>query len=138
LKFLLFIFITTPLLFASLMDDSLLYDEGKRYVKEKEYKKAIAIFESLAQKPYDKVQYDLALLYEQGLGTPQDYNKSLHWFTKSAENKNRDALNFLAQKYYNGWGVDANKTKAKELLIKSKDLNSTTAKLLLKRYKLNE
>jgi len=124
--------------YASVVDDAVLYEKGVKYRTQKEYKKAFDIFTQLAKKEYDKVQYDLALMYEQGLGIDKDANKSLYWLEKSAEHGNRDALNFLAQKYYNGWDVDVNKTKAKQFLIKSKDLNSSTAKILLDRYKLND
>ena len=127
-------FILSAFLCASIIDDASLYREAVKYRTKKQYEKAFKILQPLAKKGYDKVQYDLALLYEQGLGVSQDSNASLYWLEKSAKNGNRDALNFLAQKYYNGWGVDVNKSKAKKLLLESKEYNSSTANLLWKRY----
>lgn len=138
MKILTIFFILSTFLYASIIDDASLYREAVKYRTAKQYDKALKILRPLAKKGYDKVQYDLALLYEQGLGVPKDTNASLYWLQKAAKNHNRDALNFLAQKYYNGWGVDVNKSKAKELLLESKEDNSTTAKLLLERYHLNE
>ncbi|OTG91546.1 tetratricopeptide repeat protein [Acinetobacter sp. ANC 3813] len=49
--------------------------------------------------------YHLAWMYQDGIGTAQDYEKSVFWYQKSADLGNPVATNNLADKYEHGLGV---------------------------------
>ena len=50
-------------------------------------------------------QYNLGVMYEKGLGAPQDYKESVKWFRLAAEQGYSDAQYNLGAMYYNGQGV---------------------------------
>ena len=77
---LLFLFIKTAGLFATdLSDSDRLFQEATTSVKEKDYGKAIDIFEKLSGDFEHDAQYNLALLLEAGKGAPQDFVSALDW-----------------------------------------------------------
>ena len=74
------LFININCLSASGISESdLLFKEATDAVKEKNYLKAIDIFEQLANESEADAQYNLALLLRSGKGKPQDYKASLKW-----------------------------------------------------------
>lgn len=52
------------------------------------------------------VTYHLGWMYQDGIGTAQDYEQSVHWYRKSAELGNIVAINNLADKYEHGTSVE--------------------------------
>ena len=52
------------------------------------------------------------LLYEKGMGTPQNLSEALKWFDKSAQMGNAQALLMLGERYWDGTGVHQDKVKA--------------------------
>ena len=77
---LLFLFIKTAGLFATdLSDSDRLFQEATTSVKEKDYGKAIDIFEKLSGDFEHDAQYNLALILRAGKGKPQDYKAALKW-----------------------------------------------------------
>lgn len=74
-------------------------------------------------------QYNLAICYQNGVGTAKDYKKAFYWFSQAAKNQNNDApearkaIGFaqynVAYYYYQGMGTAVNVTKAKYWLRKS-------------------
>ena len=68
--------------------------------------------EGLANLGEPRAQYDLALLYDKGLGVPQSDTEALRWYTRAAEQGNTRAQYNLALMYMNGQGVDPNLIQA--------------------------
>jgi TPR repeat protein len=52
-------------------------------------------------------QFNLALLYFQGTGTPQDTKQAVYWYTKAAEQGHVNAQYFLGSLYLEGHGEEA-------------------------------
>lgn len=50
-------------------------------------------------------QYDLGVIYSQGLGVPQDYNEAVRWYRKAAEQGDSDAQYNLGVMNIQGNGV---------------------------------
>ena len=56
-----------------------------------------------------------------GINTPKDIEKALHWLSKASERGNHFATCDLGEMYYHGNGVKKDKEKGVELLKKSAD-----------------
>lgn len=67
-----------------------------------------------AQKGDALAQYNLAVMYLQGIAVPKDYDKTVQWFTKAAMQNYAPAQAALANMYQYGWGVPKNDVKAVE------------------------
>lgn len=59
----------------------------------------------LSNKGDEEAQFSLALNYQEGVKVKQDYNESLKWYIKSAENGNTSSMINLAYLYSYGIGV---------------------------------
>ncbi len=66
----------------------------------------------LAEQGYDKAQFKLGSLYENGQGVPQDYTKAVKWYRLAAAGGNPLGSSRLADMYNDGQGVLQNHTKA--------------------------
>lgn len=57
---------------------------------EKNYNKAIQIYEQLAEQGHEDAQYNLSICYNKGEGVEKDYAKAAYWLTKAAEQCNEN------------------------------------------------
>lgn len=71
----------------------------------------IADNRSVVLKANAQIQFQIGLLYEEGIGFPQNYVFARYWFEKAAEQNNADALFYLGYYYMNGIGVNKNEKK---------------------------
>lgn len=58
--------------------------------------------------PLANAYYHLAWMYQDGIGTAQDYEQAVYWYQKSSDLGNPIATNNLADKYEHGLGVPLN------------------------------
>ncbi len=59
-----------------------------------------------------EAQFNLGVLYEKGIGVPQDWEEAAEWYRKAAEQDHADAQNKLSECYYNGTGVPQDEKQA--------------------------
>lgn len=59
----------------------------------------------LANQGYVQSQFNLGLMYAQGRGIGQNYQKALEWYQKAANQEDALAQNMLGMIYKNGEGV---------------------------------
>ena len=78
-----------------------------------------------------KAQYQLALLYHQGKGVPQDYAEALRWFRRSAEQGDAGGENGLGSSYLYSRGVQKDYAEALRWYRKSADQGYSKAELNL-------
>ncbi len=79
-------------------------------------------YETVYQKPVDMrsyIWYRIGKMHCYGLGTQQDYEKALEWFSKSAQEGNRFAQYSLGNLYYYGNGTDKDLSQAFQWYMKS-------------------
>ncbi len=80
-------------------------DEGKAAYKRGDYATALREWRPLAEQGNALAQYNLGIMYVDGLGVPQDYAKALQWWRKAAEQGHAGAQFNLGVMYGKGQGV---------------------------------
>ena len=63
------------------------YQKGLHYYKEKNYQKALPLFEEAAKQGYAPAEFKVGYMYEYGLGVPQDYSKAAYWIKKAEKQR---------------------------------------------------
>ena len=59
----------------------------------------------LAESGDASAQYNLASMYYNGEGVPQNYNEAIRWYKKAADQEDAKAQGVLGSMYYEGLGV---------------------------------
>ena len=80
------------------------YQQARSAYAAGDYTKAYQLFQGLAESGDTKAQYDLSLMYIQGIGTKQNIEQGLVWLNRAAEKGNIEAmleLGVLYQKIVN-------------------------------------
>lgn len=93
------VFFLSNLSQAGLQEGVAAYEAGNVHLALKE-------FRSAAEKGDSDSQYNLALMYERGIGVGKDEKEALIWYRKSAEQGNSNAQFNLGVMYENGHGCD--------------------------------
>jgi TPR repeat protein len=63
-----------------------------KLVEQKQYVDAVSVFKILADQGVPEAQYNLSLLFLNGLGTPKNFRQALIWSWKAHLNKHETAL----------------------------------------------
>lgn len=85
---------------------------GMQAFRNKDYQTAYREWKAAAESGQPEAQFDLGLLYAQGLGVDRDLTEAANWYRKAAEQGNAQAEFALGQMYSRGWGVPRNVTDA--------------------------
>ncbi len=70
-----------------------------------DYDTALKEWRPLAEQGDADAQFNLGVMYDQGLGVPQDYQEAVRWYRRAAEQGNTGAQNNLGFMYGNAQGV---------------------------------
>ena len=81
------------------------FNTGLRAYEKKDYTAAANAWRPLAEKGDAPSQFNLGLLYVDGLGVPQDYAQAANWFERSALQDYTKAQLNLGALYGSGKGV---------------------------------
>jgi TPR repeat protein len=92
---------------------------------------ALKLFQPLAEKGNAKAQYHLAIMYENGWGTPVDKKKALDLYTKAAQQSLVPAETRLGEIYLRGTLVLQDLNKAREWFQKAAKAQSSDAQVQL-------
>ncbi len=106
-------------------------EEAKRCLNQKEYDKAVRIFQALADKGEVEAKFYLALCYDKGQGVPQNHSKAAHWYQKAADQGFAFAQYNLALCYDKGQGVPQDHSKAAYWYQKAADQGFAFAQYIL-------
>ena len=79
---------------------------------QNKFAKAIPTFRTRAEAGDAVAQYNLGVLYYDGIGTERNYKEALKWFRLAAEQGDADAQNNIGIMYYHGHGVGKNYSQA--------------------------
>jgi TPR repeat protein len=75
------------------------YRKARSAYEAGEYQKALQIFERLSQAGDSQAQYDLSLMYLQGIGANKNLEKGWTWMNRAADGGNVQAMLELAVRY---------------------------------------
>jgi len=90
--------------------------------------KAFELFTRAATQGDPEAMFELAKLYEKGIGTEQNFPKALELYQKSADLGFADAINDLGFLYYQGAsGLPRDQAKGVQLFLKAADLRHPQA-----------
>lgn len=81
---------------------------GKQYYDAQSYAPALTWLLRAYEFGYrndSQMQYDIAYMYDKGMGTSQNYEQALYWYQVAANNGSANAMNNLGVMYSNGKGV---------------------------------
>ena len=81
------------------------FQEGVNAYDSGDYTTALKEFAALAEQGDADAQFNLALMYTNGHGVPQDYKQAVKWYTKAAEQGDAEAQYNLGTMYAIGQGV---------------------------------
>jgi TPR repeat protein len=95
--------------------------DGLKALTRGDYISAGKLFQEAADQGDTTAQSNLASLYVQGKGVPQDYRKAVELYQKAADQGDTTAQNDLASLYEQGKGVPQDYRKAVELYQKAAD-----------------
>ncbi len=86
------------------------FDSKKR--AEKDFGKAIKLFQKAAQQSCAPAQFYLGCMYDNGYGVARNYKEAVKWYIRAAKQGHLTAQCNLGVMYINGYGVTRNKVKA--------------------------
>jgi TPR repeat protein len=81
------------------------FDDASAAYEQGDYATAYRLIKPLAEQGYAKAQYNLGVLYNKGVGVPQDYTEAMKWYRKAAEQGLADAQYNLGVMYHEGEGI---------------------------------
>jgi len=85
---------------------------GLAAFKLKNYELAWREWKASADEGVAEAQFDLGVLYAQGLGVRRDLTEATNWYRKAAEQGNAEAEFALGQMFSRGWGVPRDEADA--------------------------
>ena len=88
---------------GSVFGDDLI--DGLNAYTRQDYKEAVKLLRLSAERGNTLAQYNLGVMYTQGLGVPQDDNKAVKWYRLAAEQGHAEAQLIVGVMYSNGQGV---------------------------------
>jgi hypothetical protein len=88
------------------------FEAGVAAARAGEYAVALREWQALAEGGHRDAQFNLGLLYENGLGVAKDGAQAAHWFRRAAEQDDRSAQAYLAEMYAKGLGVSRDDIEA--------------------------
>ena len=97
-----FLVLYSTVLYAENHQKKLVDEEFKsaiKYVEKKQFFEAYQIFSSLAELEIPEAQFNLALLYSNGLGTPKNFRLALYWSWQAHLNDHETAIEQVNKTY---------------------------------------
>jgi TPR repeat protein len=110
------------------------YAEGMLLAQKNDYQGAFAEFLAAAKDGDVNAQYALAVLYDQGLGTTQNFTEAIAWYRRAALSGHVNAQANLGFAYEEGRGVEQDYVAAAEWYRKAAEQGDVEAQANLGLY----
>ncbi|MHA7944015.1 tetratricopeptide repeat protein [Formosa sp. 3Alg 14/1] len=88
------------------------FEAGIKAAESNDMPLAFTKFMEAAKEGHEYAQFNIGLMYEQGLGVAKNQEEAFNWYTKSATQKNSAAQFNLGVCYENGYGTPVDFAKA--------------------------
>ncbi len=79
-----------------------------------DYETALALWQPLAEAGHVDAQFNLGLMFDNGIGVPRNQETAAMWYRRAAEAGDRTAQSYLGEMYAKGQGVEQNFEQAVE------------------------
>ena len=90
------------------------FSKGIQAAQAGDFKAALAELTPLAEQGHAEAQYNLGVMYDNGMGVPENDETAVKWYTLAAEQGDADAQYNLGNMYQRGTGVpESDKTAVK-------------------------
>ena len=93
------------------------FEKGMFALEMEDYERALYYLSFDAVQNNPKAQYNLGLMYKNGIGVKKDLNEALSWFILASENGHMLAKYALGLSYYHGKGTNVNYYKALNIFL---------------------
>jgi len=93
------------------------YEDGVAAYDRGEYGAAVTLWRRLAEQGHRAAQFNLAVLYEKGLGVGQDFAEAARWYLKAAEQGDQEAQYNVAALYESGTGFPTDLDQARKWYV---------------------
>lgn len=103
------------------------YQEGVKAFNKRDYSTALSLWVPLAEAGHVAAQYNVARMFDSGIGVPEDDAKAALWYGRAAEQDFAPAIRELALSYLDGEGVPADPAKGIGLLEEAADAGDAHA-----------
>lgn len=107
------------------------FNEGYDAAQSGNYKRAVALWTTLAEQGDASAQYALGWLFESGQGVAQNYAQAAHWYSKAAKQGDVAAQYVLATMYNKGNGVPLDNLQAVQWFTKAANQGDAIAQFKL-------
>jgi uncharacterized protein len=101
------------------------------YLQATNYRLAVAPCTAAAEQGDANQQYNLGIMYDQGLGVPPDFREAVFWFRSAALNGDAEAQYMLGLKYSLGEGVEQDREAAVRWFRTSAEQGNARAQFML-------
>jgi TPR repeat protein len=88
------------------------YQQARSAYEGGNYGKAFVLFKKMSEAGDTRAEYDLSLMYLQGIGTPQDLTQAWYWMRQAANHGNQLAMVELGGRHEYGVDLDKDEVKA--------------------------
>ena len=107
------------------------FETGLKAFNNGEYKAALNDWKPLAEEGVSNAQYNVGLMYHNGLGVTQDYNEAFKWLLMSSEQGNLNSIRLLSTMYVLGNGIQKDYLKSYMWAKIGADNDDQNSKLIL-------
>jgi TPR repeat protein len=114
-------------IFVSVLSGSVLagFEEGVAAIEANDMPLAFEEFRESAEQGHIDSQFNLGLMYEQGIGIGKDEQQAIVWYRKAAAQGDALAIGNLGMLYMRGQGVQADKIAGLALLLQSATMDNS-------------
>ncbi len=107
------------------------FESGLKAFNDGDYKTALNNWKPLAEEGISNAQYNVGLMYHNGLGVNQDYNEAFKWLLMSSEQGNLNSIRLLSTMYALGNGIQKDYLKSYMWAKIGADNDDQNSKLML-------
>ena len=93
------------------------FEKGMFALEMEDYERAVYYLSFEAVQGNPRAQYNLGLMYKNGIGVKKDFNEALGWFILGSNNDHMLSKYALGLMYYKGEGISKNYSKAMNLFL---------------------
>jgi TPR repeat protein len=94
-------------------------EDARAALKSLDFKKALKLYQPLAEKGDIEAQNKIGMIYQSGLGIKQDLAESLKWYRMAADQGDINGLFMVGWAYDGGFGVAQDRAEAAKWYLKA-------------------